>query len=86
MQFNKTKIGVHISGVARVFEATLNYEVTTKNRQILKKGVTTAAIGAPTWGKFDFEDCHISNKAYCIVIFTTSVRDGNRQNEIKLKL
>ncbi len=86
MQFNKTKIGVHVSGVARVFEATLNYEVITKNGQTLNKGVTTAAIGAPSWGKYDFEVCHISNKAYYIVLFTTSARDGSRQNEIKLRL
>lgn len=86
MQFEKTNRGVHLSGVARVFEATVNYALETKSGNVLEKGVTTASIGGPKWGKFDFEVCRIPNKAHYIVIFTTSARDGTRQNEIKLKL
>lgn len=86
MQFGKINEGVHVSGVARVFEATVNYTLETKSGSVLVEGVTTATIGGPKWGKFDFEVCHITNNAHYIVIFTTSARDGTRQNEIKLKL
>lgn len=86
MQFDKTNGGVHTSGVARVFEATVNYALETKSGKVLEEGFTTASIGGPKWGKYDFEVYRIPNKAYYIVIFTTSARDGSRQNEIKLKL
>lgn len=86
MQFEKIYEGIHISGIARVFEATVNYAFETKSGSVLEEGFTTASIGGPKWGKFDFEVCRIPNNAHYIVIFTTSARDGTRQNEIKLKL
>ncbi|MCF8000670.1 MAG: LysM peptidoglycan-binding domain-containing protein [Halanaerobiales bacterium] len=86
MKFNKINNGVYVSGVARVFEATVNYVLETEYGKVLKKGFTTAAIGAPHWGKFEFEVCRIPNEAYYIVIFTTSAKDGSKQNEIKLQL
>ena len=86
MEFNKINGGIYVSGVARVFEATLNYTFETESGKVLKEGFTTAAIGAPHWGKYDFEVCRIPNEAQYIIIFTKSARDGSRQNEIKLKL
>ncbi len=86
MQFEKRYGVVHLSGVARVFEATVNYAFETKDGKLLKEGITMAATGAPQWGKFDFDIFSIPNEAQYIVIFTTSARDGTRQNEIKLEL
>lgn len=86
MQFDKINGGVHVSGVAKVFEATVNYAIENKSGDVLEEGVTMASIGGPKWGKFDFEVCYMPNNTHYIVIFTTSARDGTRQNEIKLKL
>ena len=86
MKFKNLNGGVYVSGVARTFEATVNYALETKKGEVLKEGFTTAAIGAPKWGKFDFEVANIPKKAHYIVIFSISARDGSRQNEIKLKL
>jgi LysM repeat protein len=86
MEFEK-KYGVfYVSGIARIFEANVNYALETEAGKVLKEGFTMASIGAPKWGKYEFEVTGIPEKASYIAIFSISARDGSRQDEIRLKL
>jgi len=86
LEFEKKYGVVYVSGVARIFEVTVNYALETKTGQVLKEGFTTASIGAPDWGKFEFQVTYIPEKASILAVFQISARDGSRQDEIKLKL
>lgn len=76
---------VYISGVARIFEATVNYAFETREGEVLKEGFTTATIGAPEWGRFNIQD-YKTEGAQTIAVFSISAKDGSRQDEIKLEL
>lgn len=76
---------IYISGVARIFEATVNYAFETREGKVLKEGFTTATIGAPQWGKFDIQD-YKPEGAQIIAVFSISAKDGSRQDEIRLEL
>jgi len=86
MEFEKKHGVIYISGVARVFEATINYALETKTGEVLNEGFTTALIGAPEWGKFEFRVIGIPDRAYYLTIFSVSARDGSRQDMVKLRL
>ncbi|MGM0471070.1 MAG: LysM peptidoglycan-binding domain-containing protein [Bacillota bacterium] len=86
IEFKKRDGKVRISGLARVFEATVNYAIETKDGQTLEDGFTTASSGAPAWGSFVINLSKLSNEADYIVLFSVDMRDGSRQNEIKLQL
>ena len=86
LQFENKYGLIYVSGVARVFEATVNYVIETETGEVLKKGFTTATMGAPGWGKYQIKVADIPKRAHFIAIFNISAKDGSRQNEIKLKL
>ena len=55
----------------------------------LKKGFTTATIGAPEWGKFDFTikaEKERENSTLQLVLFEMSMIDGSRQHELAILL
>lgn len=86
LRFDKIKNRVYIAGVARVFEATVNYAFENQAGKVLKEGFTTATIGGPQWGKFQFEVTDIPKKARYLLLFTISAKDGSRKNIIRLQL
>ena len=86
MEFEKKHGVVYVSGVARIFEATVNYALETGTGEVLSEGFTTALGGAPEWGKFGLKVTDIPERAQFLVIFSISARDGSRENEIRLEL
>lgn len=86
MEFEKKHNVIYVSGVARVFEATVNYALETSTGQILKEGFTTALAGGPEWGRYDFRIIGIPARARYLTIFSISARDGSRQDLVKLEL
>lgn len=69
-----------IQGEAQVFEATINWSV-EDGHNVYNEGFTTATVGAPDWGKFDFtfeikkaEDIEVLN----LILYEISAKDGNQ--------
>jgi len=86
MEFEKKYGVIYVSGVARVFEATINYTIESASGRILKEGFTTALTGAPEWGRFEFRVVGIPKNAHTLSVFSISAKDGSRRDEIRLKL
>lgn len=77
-----------IQGEAQVFEANINWSVEDGHKE-LKKGFTTATIGAPEWGTFDFTieaEKERENSTLQLVLFEMSMKDGSRQHELAIVL
>lgn len=77
-----------IQGEARVFEATLNWSV-EDGHYVYNEGFTTATMGAPEWGKFDFtfeikksEEIAVLN----LVLFEVSAEDGSHNYTLLVPL
>ena len=75
-----------VSGLARVFEATVNYALETEEGEVLEDGFTTATTGGPGWGEFEIELDETLAEADYLAVFNISAKDGSRENQIKLKL
>lgn len=79
-----------ITGEARVFEATIQYEV-EDGHYIFSKGFTTASEGAPGWGAFTFnidipKKSLPDNATLSLILFEESAKDGSRINELVVTL
>ena len=77
-----------IQGEAQVFEATVNWSV-EDGHNVYDEGFTTATIGAPDWGKFDFtsqikkaEDIQVLN----LILYEISAEDGNQSHVLLIPL
>lgn len=77
-----------IQGEAQVFEATVNWSV-EDGHNVYDEGFTTATIGAPEWGKFDFtfeikkaEDIEVLN----LILYEISAKDGNQTHVLLVPL
>lgn len=77
---------LYLSGLARVFEATVNYALETADGEVVKKGLRTATTGGPGWGEFVIEIEEFPDEADYLAVFNISAKDGSRENEIKLEL
>ena len=79
-----------VTGEARIFEATLQYEV-EDGHSILLEGFETADKGAPDWGNFtiniDISEEHLpENGAISLILFEESAKDGSRINELSVPI
>ena len=83
-EFNKED-ALKLKGLARVFEANLNYAFETEDGEVLAKDFTTAAIAGPNWGEFGIEYDEIPEAADYLVVFAVSAKDGSRQDEVRLE-
>ncbi len=75
-----------ITGEARVFEATVQYEV-EDGHFVYLEGFETASEGAPNWGTFSIEidipETDLpKNATLMLVLFEESAIDGSRINEL----
>jgi hypothetical protein len=79
-----TTIGspITIAGTANVFEATLQYEVTTDAGEVLASGFTTATCGTGCWGDFSVDVAYVLDQESpgFVNVFVSSPRDGAREN------
>ncbi|MGB9662469.1 MAG: Gmad2 immunoglobulin-like domain-containing protein [Moorellaceae bacterium] len=79
-QFYDSKIV--ITGIARVFEATVNYELQDAQGEVLQQGYTMAASGAPDWGFFQLELNNCPPATAKIKIYQVSPQDGSHQDVV----
>lgn len=79
-----------VTGEARIFEATYQYEV-SDGHQVYQKGFGMASTGAPDWGTFTI-DVSIApselpvNGTVTIFLFEESAKDGSVFNELAVVL
>ena len=87
---NGSKGDYSVVGEARVFEATLNYEV-EDGHILYSDGFATAEKGAPDWGLFRI-DIQIPeqdlpfNGTLMLILFEISAEDGTRNHELPFVL
>lgn len=79
-----------ITGEARIFEATVQYEV-EDGHYVLLEGFTTASEGAPGWGTFTInielpEASLPQNATLRLILFEASAKDGSHINELPVTL
>ena len=77
-----------IWGEAQIFEASFGWVVEDGHNEI-KEGFTTADMGAPEWGNFDFTiqvEKARPNSTLILVLYETSMKDGSRQHELPIPL
>lgn len=79
-----------VTGEARVFEATFQYEV-SDGHFIFLKGFETASTGAPDWGTFTLElnvpkENLPKNGTLTVFLYEESAKDGSIINEIPVVL
>lgn len=78
---------ISITGVARVFEATVSYEVLDLQDNLILQGFTTASEGGPGWGDYTIEIDHdFSAVPGVIRIFSESAEDGSPTDVVTLTL
>ncbi len=79
-----------VTGEARVFEATIQYEV-EDGHVIFLDGFVTASEGAPGWGTFTInisipEADLPDNATLMLILFEESAKDGSRLHELPVTL
>ncbi|MFD2909691.1 Gmad2 immunoglobulin-like domain-containing protein [Flavobacterium ardleyense] len=77
-----------VQGEAQVFEATINWSV-EDGHNVYDEGFTTASIGAPEWGKFDFTfEIKDANEIAVLnlILYEISAKDGNQTNVLLVPL
>ncbi|NLG32423.1 MAG: hypothetical protein GX550_02785 [Syntrophomonadaceae bacterium] len=72
-----------VTGVARVWEANVLYEVTDQDGEVLFNGFTTASIGAPEWGDFTFSVDGDLSEAHVLRVFSESAKDGSKMDVVE---
>ena len=67
-----------MTGVANVFEATVNYLLVDEAGDAVYEGVTMATCGTGCWGSFsiNIDDFDFSATAVTLKVFTYSAKDG----------
>ena len=78
----------HVKGQAQVFEATINWSV-EDGHYVIINGFTTATIGAPDWGDFDFTfeaKNAEQNSALTLILFEESAKDGSQLYTLPISL
>ena len=77
-----------VKGQAQVYEATINWSV-EDGHYVIIDGFTTATIGAPEWGDFDFTfeaKKAEQNSALTLILFEESAKDGSQQYTLPISL
>ncbi len=80
-----------VRGLARVFEATIQYEF-EDGHYLFEEGFVTAKEGAPSWGEFEvvieLEEFKVANNTGIgrVILFEESAKDGSRLHEIHVPI
>lgn len=75
---------VKARGLARVFEATVGYELQNANGEVLERGFTTAAAGGPEWGYFEVIIDNAPAGATTLELFQESAKDGSKTDMVEV--
>lgn len=71
-------------GLARVFEATVSFELRDEEGRVLGRGYTTAAAGGPDWGYFELKVDNPPEETAQLVLFQESAKDGSPLDQVNL--
>ena len=76
---------VTLTGIANVFEATVQYEIVNEAGNVINAGFTTASCGTGCWGEFVVEAPFFVPEETPgeIVVYEEAALDGSRVNEIR---
>ncbi|MBE3580614.1 MAG: Gmad2 immunoglobulin-like domain-containing protein [Thermoanaerobacteraceae bacterium] len=77
---------IRVSGIARVFEANLNYELQDAAGNVFDRGYTMAASGAPDWGFWQVEIHNLPPSAARLQLYHASPKDGSRQDIVTIEI
>lgn len=83
----KVKDTISLSGVANVFEGTVNFELLTKERELLSSGFTTAAMG--DWAYFEEEipvPKGLNSDQLVLQLYSLSMKDGSKMFVVEIPL
>lgn len=84
---SEVKGQIVVRGLARVFEATIQYEF-EDGHYLYDKGFVTASEGAPGWGEFeiiiDLDQVTNNTGTGTVILYEESAKDGSRLHEIYL--
>jgi len=74
-----------LSGMANVFEATVQYEIVNESGNVINAGFTTATCGTGCWGDFAAQASFFVPEETPgeIVVYEEAALDGSRVNEIR---
>lgn len=77
---------IHVTGIARVFEGVMNYELRDQEGKVLKSGFIQIAAGGPDWGYFslDLTGSELPSDSAELVLFQESAKDCSKQDEVRL--
>lgn len=78
--------GIKARGIARVFEATVGYEIQDEAGNKLTNGYINAAAGGPNWGYFELVLNELPKDAARLQLFQPSAMDGSKLDLVELKL
>lgn len=80
--------GQHLTGSARAFEATVNYQIRdAMGRIVTQERAATASQGAPAFGLFDVQlqfDQTPTTQNGILLVYTRSARDGSIQDLVEV--
>ena len=84
---SEVKDQIVVKGLARVFEATVQYEF-EDGHYVFDKGFTTASEGAPGWGEFEIilDLDKVPNGPARVIIYEESAKDGSRLHELQIPI
>lgn len=77
-----------VIGEAQVFEATINWSV-EDGHVVYQEGFTTASMGAPEWGQFEFIfqiEKASEIKVLNLLLYEISAQDGNQTHVLLIPL
>ena len=77
-----------VKGQAQVYEATIKWTV-EDGHYIIIDGFTTATIGAPGWGDFEFTfeaKKAEENSSLTLILFEESAKDGSQLHSLAISL
>ncbi len=75
---------IYAAGLARVFEATVSYELQDARGNVLQNGCTMAASGGPDWGYFEITIDDPPTDCATLVIYQASMKDGSKMDVVEL--
>lgn len=84
--FGETPGLIYAAGIARVFEATVGYQLQDACGEVLHEGFVTAAAGGPDWGYFEIEVADPPAGTGMLEVFQYSAKDGSRVDLVALPL
>lgn len=86
ISYHVSEKNVVVTGIARVFEANVNYELQDASGKVLCQGYTMTAAGAPNWGFFQLEINNCPPAASIMKIYQVSPEDGSHQDTVTINI